>query len=174
MMSEPRTEPPVPFELSSGQQVHFPAPGAGDAQHETVFVLGVRKSGSTLFNRLTASMAHRYGLPHVDIGGGFFSQDVKASQWIDDPRVGSLFRRGAMHGGFRVAYRHFQDSEIYREARKLLLVRDPRDALVSQYFSTRKTHSLPRNRQGAGGAAEQLLAQRQAAEELSQIGRAHV
>ncbi len=36
-------------------------------------------------------------------------------------------------------------------------MRDPRDALVSQYFSILSTHSSPAVNHGKGGATEQLL-----------------
>ncbi len=35
------------------------------------------------------------------------------------------------------------DHPIYRSARKLLMVRDPRDALVSEYFSNAYSHQIP-------------------------------
>ncbi len=46
-------------------------------------------------------------------------------------------------------------------------MRDPRDALVSQYFSILRTHSLPAVNHGEGGATEQLLMQRAKAAQQS-------
>jgi hypothetical protein len=151
--------------LATGTSVAFELPPPAPERDHALFVLGIRKSGSTLFNRLAIAMARRYAVPWVDIGGGFFQKDVKAGDWIGDPAVGTLLQRGYMYGGFRTAYAHFRESEVYRTGRKVLLVRDPRDALVSQYFSTLKTHSLPSAEGGAGGAAEQLLKQREAAQQ---------
>ena len=157
----------IVLHLACGRQVEFKLPDPNPEFQRAVFVLGVRKSGSTLFNRLAMGMARRYAVPFVDVGGGFFSRDLKATQWVSDPEVAKLFRPGAIYGGFRTSYDHFTSSEVYRGAAKILLVRDPRDALVSQYFSTLKTHSLPKLQQGGGGAAELLLKQRAEAATLS-------
>jgi hypothetical protein len=153
--------------LQSGIEVQFDLPEPGVDRTEAVFVLGMRKSGSTLLNRLVIGIAKRYKLPWVDIGGGFFSHDVRANQWNDDPVVASLFKPGYLYGGFRGPYKHFQSSDVYKSGRKILLVRDPRDALVSQYFSTLKTHSLPKHAKTDGGAADQILRQREEAARLS-------
>ena len=99
-------------------------------------------------------------MPYIDVAGGMFRQDLKASQWMNDPAVLQLFRAGRMHGGFRTPHTRFMESPVYRAARKILLVRDPRDALVSQYFSILSTHSSPAVNHGKGGATEQLLMQR--------------
>ena len=154
----------VSLALQCGATVELDLPEPNPDRAEAIFVLGVRKSGSTLFNRLAIAMAKRYQVPWVDIGGGFFSRDLKATQWVEDPAVATLFKPGYMFGGFRTPYGHFRESAVYREGRKVLLVRDPRDALVSQYFSTLKTHSLPKLQQAAGGAAEQILRQREQAQ----------
>jgi len=154
----------VSLALQCGATVEMDLPEPNPERADAIFVLGVRKSGSTLFNRLAMAMARRYQVPWVDIGGGFFARDLTAVQWVEDPAVATLFKPGYMYGGFRTSYGHFTASPVYREGRKVLLVRDPRDALVSQYFSALKTHSVPKPHQGSGGAAEQILRQREQAQ----------
>ena len=58
---------------------------------------------------------------------------------------------GRVYGGFRSMPLVFAQSELYRRSRKILLVRDPRDALVSEYFSLAYSHGLP-EAEGDGGA----------------------
>ncbi|HJV71248.1 sulfotransferase domain-containing protein [Ideonella sp.] len=158
---------PIKLSLQCGREVEFDLPEVNPDHPHTTFVLGVRKSGSTLLNRLVIAIGKHYNVPFVDIGGGFFSRDLKASQWVDDLAVQEVFKPGYIFGGFRASYTHFQASPVFKESRKILLVRDPRDALVSQYFSTLKTHSLPKLQQGEGGAAEQILKQREEAAKLT-------
>ena len=160
---------PTNFKISlkCGRDADFEFPDLNPEIQRSVFVLGVRKSGSTLLNRLVIAIAKRYNFPFFDIGGGFFSRDLKASQWVDDPAVTGLIRPGYIYGGFRATYNLFPSNEIFNSSAKILLVRDPRDALVSQYFSTLKTHSLPKIQQGDGGAAEQILKQREEAAKMT-------
>jgi len=153
--------------LKGGREVEIDVPAASGEKDYAIFVLGVRKSGSTLLNKIWTKSARRMSMPFVDIGGGLFKKDVRAGQWADDPGIASAFKPGYVYGGFRSAYLHFEQSPVYKSAKKVLLVRDPRDALVSQYFSTLKTHSLPPESSGPGGASDQLLRQREAAQGMS-------
>jgi hypothetical protein len=153
--------------LKSGREVEFEVPVGNAELDHAIFVLGVRKSGSTVMNRIWMKAAKRLQVPFVDVGGTLFKQDIKASGWADDPAIAEIFRPGYVYGGFRSSYAHFSKSPVFMNAKKILLVRDPRDALVSQYFSTLKTHSLPQQNTGPGGAADQLLKQREAAKNMS-------
>ncbi len=153
--------------MQCGRTVEFELPPPSPGFSQAIFVLGVRKSGSTLLNSLTRAMAQQFGMPYIDVAGGMFQRDLKAAQWMDDPAVLRLFRPGYMHGGFRTAHLHFMTSPVYLAARKILLVRDPRDALVSQYFSVLRTHALPAVNHGTGGATEHLLVQRAKAAQQS-------
>jgi hypothetical protein len=153
--------------LQCGATVRMPLPEPPADDAPTVFVLGVRKSGSTLFNRLASTMARRYQRPALDVGGGFFAQDLKFADWAEDPAVAQVFQPGVIYLGFRAPYARFRELPVYPQARKLLLVRDPRDALVSEYFSTLRTHSVPVAARQAAGAAEQVLARRELARQQS-------
>jgi len=113
-----------------------------------VFVLGVRKSGSSILNSMVTALARRQGLPFVDIAGQLFKTGVKVSEWQRDPSLASLLRGGNVYGGFRNAPLGLNGSPAYTGARKVLMVRDPRDALVSEYFSNAYSHSLPVTGQG--------------------------
>lgn len=153
--------------LASGREVELEVPAATSDKDYAIFILGVRKSGSTLLNRIWLKSARRMGMPFLDMAGGLFNKDVRAGQWANDPAIASVFQPGYVYGGFRTPYLHFSESPAFKSAKKILLVRDPRDALVSQYFSTLKTHALPAEGGAAGGASEQLLRQREAAKSMS-------
>jgi hypothetical protein len=117
------------------------------------FVFGIRKSGSSILNSMAAALAQRQCQPFVDVGGTLFAAGVAVTQWQHDPALATLLRPGHVYGGFRNFPTGLAVHRLYREAPKVLLVRDPRDALVSEYFSNAYSHSLPR----LGQAREQML-----------------
>jgi len=126
------------------------------------FVLGVRKSGSTMFNRAAQLMAKFNAVNWVGVPDILFRANVNVTQWQSDPESASLLRGGNVYGGFRNFPIGMSDAALFKDAQKVLLVRDPRDALVSEYFSTAFTHSVPQAT-GADGAREKLLEMREAA-----------
>lgn len=128
-----------------------------DAPH--YFVLGVRKSGSSILNSMVTALAQRQGLPFVDIAGQLFKAGMKADDWRKDPALEALIRGGNVYGGFRNAPLGLNGSRAYAGSAKILMVRDPRDALVSEYFSNAYSHSLP----AAGKGLESMKELRQQA-----------
>ena len=144
----------VPFEIDANR--------SGDPAW---FVLGVRKSGSSMFNRALKLMAKFNRANWVDIPGDLFSNDVPVPRWRDHPPAPGLLRGGNVYGGFRDFPRGFANSPVFENAKKVLLVRDPRDAIVSEYFSTRQTHSIPEGDDQDGVRAD-MLRRRAAAQQL--------
>jgi hypothetical protein len=124
------------------------------------FVLGVRKSGSSILNSMVIALARRQNLPFVDIAGQFFKAGHRVDAWQRDPGLATLVRGGNVYGGFRNAPLGLKDCAAYTTAPKVLLVRDPRDALVSEYFSNAYSHSMPA---AAGKGLESMQQIRQVA-----------
>jgi len=131
-----------------------------------VLFLGIRKSGSTIFFKMCAAVCRRLDKNLVDIPGACFSRNIPANQWRNLPKVANLLQPGNCYSGFRAPPLCFKRSPHFREARKLLLVRDPRDALVSQYFSAAYSHAVPKKSRIVG-ARERLLSERERALEIS-------
>lgn len=107
------------------------------------FALGVRKSGSSVFSNIVNALAKFNDLNTIDIPGSMFTSGVDYAGWNGDARITDLLWRGNVYIGFRDPPTAFFDDPVFREGRKILLVRDPRDALVSEYFSNAFSHSLP-------------------------------
>jgi hypothetical protein len=130
------------------------------------FILGVRKSGSSMLNRVAQLLSRYNGYKFVDVAGSLFSNNVRVGEWIKDRSFGDILRPGNVYGGFRNCPLGAQENDMFVGGKKVLLVRDPRDALVSEYFSNAYSHSLP-EAQGVvteeGGAREGLLRERQKA-----------
>jgi hypothetical protein len=128
--------------LANGRRVTF-ANIDRDASGPACFVLGVRKSGSSLLNSVCGALANYNGRQLVDVGGTFFSSNVPLADWRCDPAVLNLVIPGNLYGGFRDMPHVLTQSVLFATAPKLLMVRDPRDVLVSEYFSAAYSHAIP-------------------------------
>ena len=148
--------------LATGRSLDFEVASTG--QTDAYFVLGIRKCGSSILNSMLTDLGRLNGHPFVDLGGRFFAADVPEQDWREDPAVLDALAGGTVYGGFRSMPLVFAQSPLYRQSRKILLVRDPRDALVSEYFSIAHSHSLPEAAEAGGGAREEFLALRQEAQ----------
>ena len=153
------------IKLADGRTVTFEVAqdAAQDGAQDSRFVLGIRKCGSSLLNSMLNDLGRLNGMPFVDVGGGFFAANIAEQDWRTDPAVLDMLAPGTVYGGFRTMPLVFAHSALYRRSRKILLVRDPRDALVSEYFSIAYSHGLPDAEDGDGGVRAEFLAMRRAA-----------
>ena len=127
--------------LSNGRTISFEItrqPGRG-----AFFILGVRKSGSSVLNQMCAALSQFNNYKFVDVAGIMFNNNITVRSWANDPVINELLTEGNVYGGFRVMPFAFSKSSIFRSAKKVLLIRDPRDALVSEYFSNAYSHVIP-------------------------------
>lgn len=150
--------------MPSGERLVF---GVADgATAPPLFCLGVRKSGSTMLFKLIAFLARRNGMNVVDIPGTMFRAGYTVRDWRDLDLT-SLIRPGNIYTGFRAFPTKLAATDAFRSSRKLFLYRDPRDALVSQFFSDAYSHGLPSTNTETGAAgAQAFLRKREAAREL--------
>lgn len=109
---------------------------------EVYFCLGVRKSGSTLLNRIVQPLARRNGINAVNIPATFFMHGLDVDDW-----AGADLRDVVLPGNIYVGFRSFPANIAgyprFEMARKVFMFRDPRDALISQYFSDAYSHPAP-------------------------------
>lgn len=112
------------------------------------FALGVRKSGSSIFSSIVNALAIFNEVHAVDVPGAMFAHGIRYSEWNGEPRIADVVWRGNLYIGFRDPPTAFFHDPVFRDARKILLVRDPRDALVSEYYSNAFSHSLPAEQTG--------------------------
>ncbi|HEX8387975.1 MAG TPA: sulfotransferase domain-containing protein, partial [Sphingomonas sp.] len=111
--------------------------------------LGVRKSGSSVFANIVSALAKHSGVNAVDVPGAMFEHGYRYADWNGYPRLADLLWRGNAYVGFRDPPTSLFADPVFASARKILLVRDPRDALVSEYFSNAYSHRLPSASSGA-------------------------
>jgi hypothetical protein len=132
----------------------FALPEAG-SDRQSVLAFSIRKAGSTMLYDILRVLAPAAGLTFVSISDELFLRGVD-EDLID---LQTKFRdRGYCYGGFR-KFPHYP-VPILDSVKSILLIRDPRDTLVSAYFSATESHVSP----GAEGALrERFNAQREVA-----------
>jgi len=120
----------IPFTLREG--------GTGNS----FFSLGVRKSGSTLLHRMMIYMAHQNQVQPVDVPGSFFRHGLTVGDWMELD-LSDMIQPQNLYLGFRSFPSGMAELESFQNSPKVFMFRDPRDALVSQYYSDAYSHSLP-------------------------------
>lgn len=106
----------------------------GDFQE--CFVFSIHKSGSSLLYNMIREVCLMENIPAVNIPDTIFREGVKAGEWDRDPALLPLIDFGRIYYGFRFLPQILTSPAVrLKEKKSVLLVRDPRDALVSQYFS---------------------------------------
>jgi len=108
---------------------------------ESFFVFSLPKSGSTLLNNIIRDICFDKNIPCIDITRDSYNYGIRPKD-ISTQDINSLiYDRGYAYIGFR---RLFDISNLHKY-RKILLVRDPKDVLVSLYFSHKYSHTVPNN-----------------------------
>lgn len=139
----------------------------------SVLGLGMTKGGSTLLFDIMLSLAAPAGLVYFSLPDLMFRRGVREAEV--PPGAARLFLpRGYCYGGFRALPRH--PLPILDTARTVLLVRDPRDMLVSLYYSVAYSHVIPGGEETGGEHYLEAERRRAAAAALSEFvrGRAEV
>jgi hypothetical protein len=150
--------------LATGRRVAFQVQEGGpECAWGPHFLLGVRKSGSSVLNNICQALARLNQRSFVPVGDIFFAANVVSGDWLGDPALRGLIRGGNIYGGFRDMPLALQGMPAFDAAAKILMVRDPRDALVSEYFSNAYSHSIPETTGSADAVTAQMLAKRQQA-----------
>jgi hypothetical protein len=144
----------ITVNLASGQQIPFQVDK--DLDGPAYFVLGIRKCGSSLFNKLVIDLAKFNNRRFVNVAGRYFSNNIAAKDWVKDPANCAILYGGNVYGGFRVMPTAFARAPLYKEGKKILMVRDPRDALVSEYFSNAYSHRTPQRTKDAAPITDLL------------------
>jgi hypothetical protein len=141
LLTRPDPEPVARYLGANGetQSICLPAPARG---FPGFYLFGLHKGGSTLMNKLVADACQRAGVPTASIpdtvflgGGRIWDLEMLAGKdRLNRPGCGML--------GWR-AFPPPQMTLDVDAVKSILLVRDPRDRLVSNYFSVAYSHVVP-------------------------------
>ena len=127
---------------------------------DSFFVFSMYKAGSILQDKVMEDICDELQIPKISVPKTAFHQGVDESL-IAKESVEEIFNKpGYCFYGFRYLPDYLDDLAL-SNVKKFLLIRDPRDMLVSHYFSMKKSHPIPE-----GDMGEKLLAQRQKIESV--------
>ena len=103
------------------------------ADIDSVFIFGLHKSGSTLLNNVFRDIAKAKKIPIVSLEEQLFKKGLRPIDVL--PLLNKFFLyRGYIYLGFRNFWCNVLNFD-FSKVKNILLVRDPRDALISYYFS---------------------------------------
>ena len=110
---------------------------------DSFFAFGVHKSGSTLLHNLLRSACQAAGIPSIDIPTSYFNSSVLVD--VKENAIASLpflYPEGYAYLGARTYWCKDIGFDLSKN-KKVLLVRDPRDAVISYFFSDTYSHPIP-------------------------------
>jgi Sulfotransferase domain len=128
------------IELIDGREVAFVLPPTSSST-PSKFCFSLPKAGSTLLYDLMQPISKIAGMAYYSL----MNEAFRLGLWSDAiPASASalLKQYGYIHGGFRSIPRNITIPP-WANGQSVLLVRDPRDMLVSLYFSEAYSHSPP-------------------------------
>ncbi len=126
------------------------------ADHPSFFAFALHKSGSTLMCKMIREALAKTDLPVVNVCGMAFAKGIRAGAL--DASMGAILHPD---GYGYISFRQFLPDGTgfdLTPVKKILLVRDPRDMVVSMYFSQKESHKIP---QGEGTASKGLVEKRE-------------
>lgn len=107
----------------------------------SLYLFGVVKGGSTLLSKIGGEIAARTPYRHIDVDKLLFDKGYHMPL-IQEDVSGLINKQGCIYGSFRWMPPNL--AMPYLESkRKVLLLRDPRDMMVSLYFSMKYSHKIP-------------------------------
>jgi hypothetical protein len=116
--------------------VSFPAP----ADFDSCFLFAMHKSGSTLMYQMMRLALSVAGIPTIALSEIAFGAGLPENEILNADAF--ILGRGYCYLGYREFPPYLRGRDIAKN-KKILLIRDPRDMLVSAYFSDAYSHVLP-------------------------------
>lgn len=148
--------------LRSGDEFKFQVPKIDDPAGRRRFIFALHKSGSVLLNRIVDDLSDVAGVPVFNFPELLFENGIRF-QDLEEVPADLFTKEGMIYSGFRHVPKEPCEMDLAAGGKVILMVRDPRDILVSMYFSMKGSHAVPKS----GKSREKLLKIRENAEALS-------
>lgn len=152
---------PSRFLRRETEELLFEAPWPEREDIQSFYAFALPKAGSSLLEAILFDLSAAAGIVNFTPTVRLFEIGVRDEE-VELDTADSFLSPGFCFSGFRHVP-PFLSAELLRQRKALLLVRDPRDMLVSMYFSMRYSHVEP----GEGTYRDWFLAQRTAVSNLS-------
>ena len=118
-------------------RVELPAPLDG---LDSAYLFSFHKSGSTLMDNMIRRYCKYSDVPTFSLFNSAFDSGIQTTDITTDAVI-CFSKTGRIYTGFR----HYPRFDLdLTDSPCVLLVRDPRDMLVSKYFSITKSHVVPK------------------------------
>jgi len=118
-------------------QVGVPEPLEG---FKSAYLFSFHKSGSTLMDNMVRRYCSTYSIPTFSLFNAAFDSGIPTNEVMEDTAL-CFTKTGRIYTGFR----HYPSYDLdLTDVTCVLLVRDPRDMLVSMYYSVTKSHVVPK------------------------------
>jgi len=128
--------------------------------YPSFYVFSIWKAGSTMLDGIIKDICSYLHIPIIDVSPQAFTQGINENSLTPD--ICQVFvKTGYSYTGFRCLPSYLRDFD-FKNAKKILLVRDPRDCVASHYFSTKYSHGIP-----AGDLGKNMMRLRQSLSEVS-------
>ena len=125
-----------------GDRIHtVDIPAAGDDTLQPIFFFGIKKGGSTMLTRIVRDLVEASPYTYFELPREVFNSGLGMFQLTEDVD-GAMNRKGYAYGTFRWLPEN-DFLPLDNDNQKILLVRDPRDIMVSLYYSDKESHALP-------------------------------
>ena len=122
----------------------FEYPVSNMDQFQSCFLFSFHKSGSVLVFNMLNDMCREANIPSVSLPDMLFLQGISTNSCLID--YASFFEpTGYLYSGFRGMPESMHGVMQSLAGPKALVVRDPRDMLVSLYYSVKFSHYFPEN-----------------------------
>lgn len=119
----------------------FTLPPTKSLDTPSVYAFSLPKAGSVLLDNILRAVSEQVGVTYVSLMGDFFKLGL-AEKDVPAETSKAFLDNGYCFGGFRAYPKTFEIPNLSTR-KSILLVRDPRDMLVSHYFSMRSSHPNP-------------------------------
>ncbi|NEP26202.1 sulfotransferase domain-containing protein [Moorena sp. SIO3I6] len=126
------------------QKVYLDVPPPGAIP--SFFVFALHKSGSVMQDKIIEDIGFTLNIPLISVAKTSFNQGVEESAFGKE--ICDLFvKTGYGFYGSRYLPAYLNDFDL-SGFKKILLIRDPRDIVVSHYFSMKNSHVIPPGKVG--------------------------
>ena len=136
----------MPFRFPGDEIAQFDVPQTKSTGPST-YLIGIKKGGSTMLAEIMRDLAPYTDREVFEFSKSAFSSGRSPSNAIEDVG-GALRKNGYIYGVFRwlpendlLRLSMLEAGSSARKAKVLTLIRDPRDVMVSLYYSDAKSHA---------------------------------